>query len=140
VNYARIAFAAVGGFVAYFILGGAAFGLVPSLKDEFRKYPAVYRNQESVMRVMPTGMAFMFVAIAALAVLYALLYQGGSGVWEGARFGALIGVYSVGSFVVHNYANLNIGAKLTIQQSIAYFVQWTIVGIVMGLIYRPVAH
>jgi hypothetical protein len=139
-NYARVAFAAIGGFVAYFVLGAATFGLVPSLKDEFRKYPAVYRSQESIMRVMPTGMAFMFVAIAALAVLYALLCQGGSGVWEGARFGALIGIYSVGSFVVHNYVNLNIGVKLTVQQSIAYFVQWTIVGVMIGLIYRPPAH
>jgi hypothetical protein len=42
--------------------------------------------------------------------------------------------------VVHNYVNLNIGLKLTIQQSIAYFVQWVIVGIVIALIYRPAVH
>jgi hypothetical protein len=29
-----------------------------------------------------------------------MLYQGGSGVTEGARFGALIGVFAIGSFVV----------------------------------------
>jgi hypothetical protein len=34
---------------------------------------------------------------------------------------------------------LNIGLKLTVQQAIAYFIQWTICGIVIGLIYRP-AH
>ena len=135
-NYFRIALAAVAAFATYFILGGLSFKLFPSLREEFLKYPTVYRPQDTMMRVMPAGMAAMFVSIAALAVLYALLYQGGSGALEGIRFGALIGIYSVGSFVVHNYVNLNIGLKLTVQQGVAYFVQWTIVGLVIGLIYR----
>jgi uncharacterized membrane protein len=79
----------------------------------------------------------MFVAMVVLAVIYALLYRGGSGLAEGTRFGALIGIFSVCSFVVHNYVNLNIGLKLTFQQSVAYFVEWLVVGIVIGLIYRP---
>ena len=66
-----------------------------------------------------------------------MVYSGGRGVVEGARFGALIGVFAIGSLVVHNYVNLNIGLKLTVQQSIAYFVQWVIVGIVIGLVYKP---
>jgi len=138
-NFLRVALAALGGFVAYFIIGGLSFGLVPSLKTEFQKYPAVYRQPEGQMKYMPAGMAAMFVAILALAVIYAMLYQGGSGVAMGARFGALIGVFSIGSFVVHNFVNLNIGLKLTVQQSVAYFVEWVVVGIVIGLIYRP-AH
>jgi hypothetical protein len=60
---------------------------------------------------MPFRMAAMFVAIVALTVIYAMLNQIDSGVLSGARFGALIGVYSVGSFVVHNFVNLNIGAN-----------------------------
>jgi hypothetical protein len=62
---------------------------------------------------------------------------GGSGVAEGARFGALIGIFAVGAFVLHNYVNLNIGLKLTMQQT-AYFAERTIVGMVIGLIYKPV--
>lgn len=89
------------------------------------------------MSHMPVGMAAMFLAILALAVIYAMLYRDGFGVAEGAQFGALIGVFSVGSFVVHNFVNLNIGLKLTLQQAAAYFVEWTVVGIVIGLIYRP---
>ena len=103
------------------------------------KYPAVYRSQEGIKKTMPFGMVAMFFAILALAVIYALLYQGGSGLVEGARFGALIGVFSVASFVIHNHVNLNIGAKLTLQQSVAYFVEWLAVGIVIGLIYTPLA-
>src|SRR5579862_2196180 len=138
-NYARILLASVCAFVAYFIYGGILFGALPWLRSEFAKYPAVYRSQEGIKSVMPFGMLAMFVALAAIAVLYAMVYSGSSGFVEGARFGALIGIFAIGSFVVHNYVNLNIGLKLTVQQSIAYFVQWVIVGIVIGLIYKP-AH
>jgi len=138
-NFSRVALAALGGFVAYFVLGGLSFALVPSLRNEFSKYPAVYRSQEGIKSVMPGGMAAMFVAMLVLAVIYAMLYQGGSGVFEGARFGVLIGVFSVCAFVIHNYVNLNIGLRLTLEQSIAYLVEWIVVGIMIGLIYRPLA-
>jgi hypothetical protein len=140
-NFPRIALAALGGFVAYFTCGGLAFGLFPSLKNEFLKYPAIYRSQEGMKTHMPGGMAAMFVSILALAVIYAMLYQGDSSVGGGARlgamFGALIGVFAVGSFVIHNYVNLNIGLTLTLQQAAAYFIEWTVSGLVIGLIYRP---
>jgi len=137
-NFPLIALAAVGAFVAYFVLGGVAFALLP-LRNEFRKYSAVYRSPAGFKNVMPAGMVAMFVAMLALAVIYAMLYQGGSGIVEGARFGALIGVFSVGAFVVHNYVNLNIGLRLTLQQAVAYFIEWVVVGIMIGLIYRPPA-
>jgi hypothetical protein len=103
------------------------------MKHEFRKYPNVYRSQEGIKSTMPTGMAFMFLAILVLVVLYAMVYRGGSGVVEGTRFGALIGVFAVGCSDV----NLQIGIRLTVQQGIAYFVEWVIVGLVIGIIYRP---
>jgi len=49
----------------------------------------------------------------------------------GAVFGALIGIFSIGSFVIHNYVNLQIGLKLTMQQSAAYFIDGSR-GIVMA--------
>jgi hypothetical protein len=142
-NLSGIALAAVGGFVAYFVLGGLSFVVAPSLKDEFLKYPTIYRSQEAMKGAMPAGMAFMFMAIVALAVLYSMLAASVSnapdGLRLGAMFGALIGVFAIGSFVVHNYVNLQIGLKLTVQQAIAYFIEWVVVGIVIGLIYRPLA-
>jgi hypothetical protein len=138
-NFARIALAALGGFVAYFVVGGLTFVLLPSLKTEFLKYPAVYRDHQGQMNHMPAGMIGIFLSILAAAGIYAMLYQGGSGVVEGARFGVLIGVFVIGAFVVHNYANLQIGMKLMIEQAVAYFVEWVITCIVIGLIYRPLA-
>jgi len=138
-NFARIAFASLGAFVAYFVFGGLAFVLIPSLKTEFLKYPAVYRNQQGQMSNFPLGMIAIYLATVVLAVMYAMLYRGGSGLAEGARFGALIGVFVIFAFVIHNYVNLNIGWKLTLEQAVAYFIEWFVVGIVIGLIYRPPA-
>jgi hypothetical protein len=137
VNTTRVTLATLGGFIAYFAIGGLTFTLLPSLKKEFLKYPAVYRSHDSIMSTMPFGMAAMLVAILALAILYAMSYRGGSGLVEGARFGALVGIFAFGAFVVHNYVNLNIGLKLTLQQAVAYFLEWLITGLVIGLIYRP---
>jgi hypothetical protein len=137
----RIALSALGAFVAYFLTGGLMFVVLRSLKDEFRKYPAVYRDHDSIMKVMPVGMAAMFVAMLVLAVIYSMLYNGGFSLADGARlgalFGSLIGIFAICAFVIHNYANLNIGLKLTLQQSAAYFVEWLVTGIAIGLIYRP---
>jgi hypothetical protein len=82
-NYLRIVLAGLGGTVAYFALGGLSFVLVPQLGDEFRKYPTIYRTQEGMKSVMPIGMAAMLAGILVLAVLYAMVYQGGSGAAEG---------------------------------------------------------
>ena len=141
-NYPRILIASLCAFVSYFIYGGILFGALPWLRTEFAKYPAVYRSQKGIKSVMPFGMFAMFVALAAIAVLYAIAYPGGGGAVQGARFGTLIGIFAIGSFVVRMklHVNLNIGLKLTVQQSIAYFVQWILVGIVIGLVYEPAIH
>jgi hypothetical protein len=136
-NYTRVALASVAAFAAYTVLGGLIFGAIPSLKDEFLKYPNVYRSQQGQISHMPIGMAAMLLSMVVLSVLYAKLSKGGSGVGEGATFGALIGLYAIGSFVLHNYVNLNIGLKITMISAIAYFVEWTVVGIVIGLVYKP---
>jgi hypothetical protein len=135
-NITRVVLAGLGGFVAYFAFGGIAFVLLPSLKTEFAKYPAVYRDQNGIKRTMPMGMAAMLLAIFALAALYAMAYRGGTGAIEGAKFGALVGVFVFGAFVIHNYVNLNIGIKLALQQSVAYFFEWLVTCIAIGLIYR----
>lgn len=134
-NYSRLALAALGGTLAYFAFGFLVFTR-PLLVDEYRKYPALYRSEESLKSVMPAGMASMFLAILVVAVIYAKAYPGESGVAQGAQFGALIGIFAVCAFVIHNYVNLNIGLKLTLLQAAAYFLEWTVVGIVIGLIYR----
>lgn len=134
-NYARIGLASLGAMVAYFVYGFAMFAALPSMKTEFMKYPNVYRPKDEMMKVMPYGMVAILIAIVVVAVLYAKINPTG-GIVSGACLGALIGVFSVCTFAIHNYINLNIGLTLTIYQSIAYFIQWVLVGAAIGLIYR----
>jgi hypothetical protein len=137
-NYPRLVLAALGGTVASFAVGFLVMWLVPALFEEAQKYPAVYRPKEEMMSVMPFGFFASFIAVVVVTIIFALSYHGGSGVTEGARLGVLIGIFAVCS-VLHNYVNLNIGLKLALGQAAAYLVQWAITGIVIGLIYKPVA-
>ena len=136
-NYSSLALAALGATVAYFAFGFLMFWLAPGLIKEAHKYAAVYRPKEEMTKVMPVGLAATFVAILVAAVIFAMMRHAGSGITEGAHFGVLLGVFVVCAFVLHNYVNLNIGLKLVLEQAVAYFLQWTIVGIVIALIYKP---
>jgi hypothetical protein len=136
-NYSRLGLAALGGTVASFAFGFLVFWLVPALIEEGHKYPAVFRPEEEMMTVMPIGIVATFLAILVAAIIFAMIHQRGSGPMAGARFGVLIGIFAVFAFVLHNCVNLNIGLKLALGQAAAYFLQWTIIGIVIGLIYKP---
>ena len=43
-NFGRIALAEVGGLVAYLAVGFLMFAVLPTMKSEFAKYPAVYHS------------------------------------------------------------------------------------------------
>jgi hypothetical protein len=136
-NYLSLGLAALGGTVASFAFGFFVFWLVPGLIKEGHKYPAVFRPKEEMMKVMPIGLAATFISILVAAMIFAMMHHGRSGAIAGAHFGVLIGVFVVCAFVLHNYVNLNIGLKLALGQAVTYFFQWTIIGLVIGLIYKP---
>ena len=136
-NYGRIALASLGATVAYFVLGFIMFAALPAMKSEFMKYPAVYRSREGMMKVMPYGMVAILVSIVVVAVLYARIYPIRGGIASGIYLGALIGIFSVCTYAIHNYVNLKIGLALTLYESITYFIQWVIVGAAIGFVYRP---
>jgi hypothetical protein len=137
-NYSRLALAALGGTVASLAVGFLVMLLVPALFEEVRKYPAVFRPKEEMMSVMPIGIAANFISILVVAIIFAMTHRGGSGPTRGVRLGVLIGILAICN-VAHNFMNLNIGLKLALGQAAAYFVQWSVVGIVIGLIYKPPA-
>lgn len=136
-NYLRIALASLGATAAYFAFGFALFAALPKMKSEFMKYPNVYRSEEKMMKVMPFGMVAILISIVVAAVFYARMYPAGGGIASGLSLGALIGMFSICTFVIHNYVNLNIGLKLTLYQGVCYFIQWIVVGAAIGLIYKP---
>ena len=134
-NFGHIVITAALAWVAYFVFGGIVFMGVPALKREFQKYEALYRPQDDMKKVMPLGMAATFVAILVLTHIYAMVHLHGSPLERGLIFGGLIGVFFDCVFVAHNYVNLRLGGKLSIQQAIAYFFEWLVVCVVMALVY-----
>jgi membrane protease YdiL (CAAX protease family) len=77
------------------------------------------------------------VAMFAVAFIYAKGYEGGSGIQEGLRFGALIGLFAVGYIAVGNYVVMNIGRRLAVSMAVAGFVEWVVVGMALGVMYKP---
>ncbi len=136
-NYTRIAFAFLGATVAYFACAFALFAALPGMKSEFKKYPNVYRSDESMMKVMPYNVVAILVSIVVAVVLYAKIYPAGGSIASGLCFGGLLGIFAVCTFVLHNYATLNIGLTLSLYEGITYLIQWLVVGAAIGLIYKP---
>jgi hypothetical protein len=136
-NISRAALAALGGFITYFAIGALAFGPFSFLREEFARYPHVYRSQDAIQAVMPIGMLAMLVGIFAVTLVFSTSTLASRRVLGGIQFGVLIGLFVVCAFVLHNHVNLNVGWRLTVQQAIVYFLQWIVVCAVIGAIYRP---
>ena len=132
-NYSRLALAAAAAWIVDGLYGFVVYGGL--LNSEFALYPGVFRPLEAMNAKMPFLFAGLLLSMLAAAYIYAKGYEGGSGVAEGARFGALIGLFVAG-ISVGNYAVFNIGSRLATSLVIAGFVEWTIVGVVIGLAYR----
>ena len=134
-NYGRIAIAAVAATVVDGLYGFLVYGVL--LANDFANFPGVYRPADVGQAYLPIMFAFLFIALLAVATIYAKGYEGGSGVAEGARFGVLMGVFVAMAFAGVNYATLNIGRRHSLLTAAAAFVEWTLLGIVIGLVYRP---
>jgi hypothetical protein len=63
----------------------------------------------------------------------------GRGAGKGARLGLLFGIFMAGAFVAVNYATINISGKLALELAASELSEWTLVGIVVGLVYKPAA-
>jgi hypothetical protein len=135
-NYGRLVAAAVAAAVVDFIYGGVVYGMI--LRDQFGQYPSVYRPPED-MSHMPYLICGILLGMIAAAYIYAKGYEGRGGVGEGLRFGAAMGVFVVGYVAIISFAVMNIGRKLTLGLAAAGFVEWLIVGVVIGLVYKPSA-
>jgi hypothetical protein len=134
-NRTRIALAALAALVAYFIVGGIFF-TIPAMHAEFAKYPAIYRTGEAINSVMAVGVLGILLAIGAAATIFASMHPAGAGIEAGIRFGVLLAVFQLGSFVLHSHMLLNIGWRLSMLQGIAYSAEWIVVGVVISLVYR----
>src|SRR5213083_2216063 len=129
-NYTRLALAAVVATIVDMIYGFAVYGT--ALANEFGRYPGVFRPMDEINTKIPFMIVGTLVAMFAVAFIYAKGYEGGSGIQEGLRFGALIGHFAVGNYVV-----MNVGRRLAVSMAVAGFVEWVVVGMALGVMYKP---
>ena len=136
-NHSRIALSAVAATIVFFICGFLIFGLL--IGQDFAPYAVVYRSQAGMQQHAPIGIISSFIAMFVMSFIYAKGYEGGSGLMEGFRFGALIGLFLACKCVADEYVTLNIGAKLAVEMAAGVLVEMAIVGMVIGMVYKPKA-
>lgn len=134
-NVGRLALTAVVATIVDFIYGFVVYGNL--LTSEFAKYDNIFRPMDKQMAFLPMMFAGFLVAMFAVVMIYAKGYEGGSGIAEGVRFGFLIAVFEIGYVVVGNYAVMQLNRRLTGYMAIAALAEWIIVGIAIGLVYKP---
>lgn len=134
-NCARLGLAAVSAAVVDFVYGGLVYGRL--MTRQFAAFPAVFRSVESQMGYLPAMFCGILVGMLAITAIYAKGYEGGSGVAEGVRFGVLVGIFNAGYFAASSYAILNVGRSLALSMAVAGLVEWLIVGVTIGLVYKP---
>jgi hypothetical protein len=134
-NYGRLVSAALAATVADIVYGFLIYGML--IASEFEKYPNVYRSAADGPAYLPAMFAGIFVAMIAVAAIYAKGYEGGSGLSEGARFGLLFGFFGGVFYGSVNYGVLIINKRLALMLATAGFFEFLIVGTVIGLVYQP---
>jgi hypothetical protein len=133
-NYPRLALAALAAAVFDMAYGFVVYGNLAA--PQFARYPAVYRAANDMSHA-PQLMSGVVVGALAAAYIYAKGYEHGSGIAEGARFGVAIGAFVGGYTGLVSWAVLNIGSDLGVRLIVIGFVEWFLVGVIIGLIYRP---
>ena len=86
---------------------------------------------------MPVGLIGIFMAILVFAPIFAKIYQRGRGATAGARLGSLFGIFMAGAFVAVNYGTIQISRKLALELAARAPIEWTLVGVVVGAVYKP---
>jgi hypothetical protein len=136
-NYGRLVLAAVVATVVDLCYGFAVYGM--GLANFYAVVPGVFRSADEAMAHVPAAVGGTLLGMLAATAIYAKGYEGRSGVGEGARFGILVAIFSAGYFNIAGSAVMKYGLKLAAISSVAGVGEWLIVGIVIGLLYKPAA-
>ncbi len=134
-NYSRLVLAAVAALITFFAWGFLTEGWL--LRKDFAASATLYRTSDLQMKYMQLGMVATLVALLAAVVLYAGWCGGASGAVRGLQFGLLIGVFVACIHSISNLVTMNMQTKLGLEIAICNAFGWVLVGLVIGLVYRP---
>jgi len=134
-NYRSLGIAAIVAWVIDSIYGFLVFGL--ALNSEFARYPGVFRSFEAVGGMTPLMFGASLVGTLAVTYIFAKGHEGGPGVAQGLRFGLVFAVFGLFSISIPSYVIYNLGRLLAVESAVAAFVEMLLMGVVIGLVYKP---
>lgn len=137
-NYPRLVLAAVAALIVFFAWGFLTEGWL--LRKDFVSSAALYRTSDLQMKYMPFGLASVLVALLAAVVLYAGWCGGTSDAFKGLQFGLLMGVFVACVHPISNLITMNMDTKLGLEIAASNAIGWILAGLVIGLVYKPIAH
>lgn len=101
--------------------------------DLYLKIGAVTRPEP----IIPLGMLSMLIQGVVIAYIYPFWYRGGNPIVQGVKFSLIVGllVYTVMGFATAAKMNIEPVSTFLIYHTIFQFLQFTITGAALGLIY-----
>lgn len=136
-NYLRLALAAIAALMVFFAWGFLTEGWL--LRNDFAPSAALYRTSDVQMKYMPLGLVSVLVALLAAVVLYAGWCGATSGAMRGLQFGVIMGVFVACIHPISNLITMNMDAKLGLEIAASNTLGWVLAGMVIGLVYKPLA-
>lgn len=136
-DYLRLLLAAVAALVTFFAWEFLTEGWL--IRKDFSASAALYRSSDLQMKYMPFGMAATLVALVAAVLLYAGWCGGASGAVKGLQFGLLMGVFVACIHSISNLVTMNMDRKLGLEIAVSNAIGWVLAGLVIGLVYKPLA-
>lgn len=134
-NFGRVAAAAVVAWIVY--LGASPLVNNVLLADLYAKHAAVFRPQAEMNLVLGLGASLLGFFVFAYA--FAKGYEGGNGAVEGLRFGVVVGLLLACFAATWNYVVLPVSGSLGVAWIVDTLVEMAVYGVVVGLVYRPIA-
>jgi len=131
----RIAIPALAAWFVDSVYGYLVYGLL--LKDDFARYPGVFRPLEAINSMLPMMFASSLVAFIAIAYIFAKGHDGGPGLKEGFWFGVVFASFGLFAIALPNAVTLNYGRDLAMKLTVALGVEYILDGLVLGLVYKP---
>jgi hypothetical protein len=135
VNFGRVAAAAVVAWIVSLALSPLVNNVL--LADLYARHAAVFRPQAEMNLVL--GLGASLVGFFVFAYAYAKGYEGGGGAVEGLRFGVVVGLLLACFAVVWNYVVLPVSGSLAVAWVVDTLVEMALYGVVVGLVYKPIA-
>ena len=136
-NYPRLVLAAISALITFFAWGFLTEGWL--LRKDFAVSAALYRTSDLQMKFMPFGLASVLVALLAAVVIYARWCDAISGAASGLQFGILMGIFVACIHQISNLITMNMDVKLGLEIAVSNAIGWVLAGLVIGLVYKPLA-